>query len=98
MGAVGVGIEQETSAISAQRSRPRRPRMLAAGLLLLLATVALYYPVHNHPFLNYDDRDYVTDNPHAQRGLRPSTVRWAFTTYAACNWHPLTWMSHALDC
>ncbi len=39
----------------------------------------------------------MTDNPHVKAGLTPETLAWAFTTYDAANWHPLTWLSHALD-
>src|ERR1035437_4661452 len=73
-------------------------RTLVLGLLLTVATLALYYPVHHHPFVNYDDSIYVTENPHVQSGLDWDTVKWAFTTYDAGNWHPLTWLSHTLDC
>lgn len=67
-------------------------------LLLVLATVALYNPVTHAPFLNYDDATYVTDNPQVRAGLTWNTVDWAFHTSAATNWHPITWLSHALDC
>ncbi len=71
---------------------------LLPGLLLVIVTIALYSRVNHFPFVNYDDGDYVTNNLHVQTGLDWDTVRWAFTTYAAANWHPLTWLSHALDC
>jgi tetratricopeptide (TPR) repeat protein len=71
---------------------------LFLGLLLLIATLALYYPVHGHPFVNYDDSLYVTDNLQVQSGLNWDTVAWAFTTFDVGTWHPLTWLSHALDC
>ncbi len=67
-------------------------------LLLIVATVAVYYPLKGHPFANYDDDDYVTNNAHVQAGLTWETVKWSFTTYEYSNWHPLTWLSHALDC
>jgi len=73
-------------------------RPIVLSLLLVVATVALYYPVHHYPFINYDDRDYVYENPHVESGLSWTTVRWAFTSSHADNWHPLTWLSHALDC
>ena len=66
--------------------------------MLALATIATYYPVSGHPFIDFDDGKYVTQNAHVQGGLDWSTVKWAFTTYYASNWHPLTWLSHALDC
>jgi hypothetical protein len=68
------------------------------ALLLVAATVALYYPVHGHPFVNYDDSLYVTDNIQVQGGISWDTVTWAFTTFDVGTWHPLTWLSHALDC
>jgi hypothetical protein len=73
-------------------------RTWVLSLLLAAATLALYYPVHYHPFVNYDDSVYVTENLHVQSGLDWDTVEWAFTTYDQANWHPLTWLSHALDC
>ena len=72
-------------------------RILLFGLLLAVATTALYLPVSHHPFLNLDDNQYVTTNPHVQDGLSWDTVHWAFTSYWSFNWHPLTWLSHALD-
>jgi protein O-mannosyl-transferase len=74
-----------------------KPRPWILALVLALATIALYYPVSHHPFLNYDDDAYVSENVHIQSGLNWDTVRWAFTTFESANWHPLTWISHALD-
>lgn len=76
-------------------SLAKRPYLL--GLLLIIISVALYYPVRTHPFVNYDDNLYVTDNVHVQTGLNWETLRWALVTYDAGNWHPLTWLSHAVD-
>jgi tetratricopeptide (TPR) repeat protein len=85
-----------TSASSRQQQQLlRQPVFLA--LLLVFATLAVYYPVRHFPFINYDDDLYVTENVHVQSGLEWDTIQWAFTTYTASNWHPLTWLSHALD-
>jgi tetratricopeptide (TPR) repeat protein len=65
---------------------------------LALVTVAVYLPVARNGFVNYDDSDYVTVNSHVQSGLRWENVVWAFKTGHASNWHPLTWLSHMLDC
>lgn len=73
-------------------------RNLVLGLLLVVATLALYNPVIHHPFVNFDDDRYVTDNIHVRAGLHWETVRWAFTSFDEANWHPLTWLSHAFDC
>ena len=66
-------------------------------LLLAVVTLALYNPVNRHPFVNYDDDRYVTENPHVRQGLTGDTIAWALTSTEQANWHPLTWMSHALD-
>jgi protein O-mannosyl-transferase len=68
------------------------------GLILVLVSLVLYNPAGHHPFADYDDDHYVTDNPHVSQGLDWNTIQWAFTTNAEANWHPLTWLSHQLDC
>ena len=74
-------------------------RNLVVCLLLAVATLALYAPAMGHPFIfNYDDDTYVINNTHVQAGLVWETVRWALTSTEAYNWHPVTWLSHALDC
>jgi hypothetical protein len=83
-------------ATSRQEIRPRGQAVLLA-LLLVLATLVVYQPVRHLPFINYDDDLYVTNNVHVQSGLEWDTIQWAFTTHDASNWHPLTWLSHALD-
>ncbi len=72
-------------------------RTVILSLLLVLATLALYNPASRHPFVNFDDDGYVTNNSHVRAGLGWDTVQWAFTTTELANWHPLTWLSHALD-
>jgi protein O-mannosyl-transferase len=69
----------------------------ALALLLIVATVALYHSVKRYPFVSFDDRDYVVRNFQIQSGLDWDTVQWSFTTFYSSNWHPLTWLSHALD-
>ncbi|MFY9659940.1 MAG: tetratricopeptide repeat protein [Terriglobales bacterium] len=69
----------------------------ALAVLLAAATIALYIPVRGYSFVVWDDQDYVTSNLHVRGGLAWSTVKWAFTSTDAANWHPLTWLSHALD-
>jgi tetratricopeptide (TPR) repeat protein len=74
-----------------------RIRTILLSLLLAVVTIAVYSPVHDHPFVNLDDPKYVTQNPHIAQGLTSNSVFWAFTHGYAGNWHPLTWVSHALD-
>jgi len=73
-------------------------RKLTLSLLLILATITLYNAVARAPFLNLDDDIYVTQNPEVRSGLNRSAIVWAFTTTTATNWHPLTWISHEIDC
>jgi protein O-mannosyl-transferase len=76
----------------------REGRIVVLCLLLALATVGVYNPVVHNGFTNFDDDFYIFHNPHVTGGLSWDTVRWAFSSYYATNWHPLTWLSHALDC
>ena len=71
---------------------------LVLASLLVLATIALYHPAGHYPFANADDDSYISDNSHVKYGLDWESVKWAFTTFRDANWHPLTWLSHALDC
>ncbi len=77
--------------------QPRIPVWLLA-VLLMLVTTALYWPATRCDFINFDDTEYVTANPHVQGGLNWESVRWAFFNPVSANWHPLTVMSHMLDC
>jgi protein O-mannosyl-transferase len=74
----------------------RSPPLLC--LLLAVVTFAVYLPALRNDFVNYDDADYVTANTHVQSGLKWENIQWAFTTGHASNWHPITWISHMLDC
>jgi protein O-mannosyl-transferase len=95
---VGVSREQEIQSRPGSRmlASPQKQKLVYT-VLLILATVALYYPAHDHPFVNFDDNLYVTENAHVTAGLHWQTVKWAFTTFEEGNWHPLTWLSHAAD-
>jgi len=67
-------------------------------LILVIAIIAVYWQVGNHEFVDFDDNEYVTKNRHVQAGLTSDSITWAFTSTHAANWHPLTWLSHMLDC
>ncbi len=77
-------------------SSPKQRRMVLS-LLLALLVLLLYNPVTQYGFVNYDDPEYVTGNPHVRAGLTWQTVQWAFSSTEQANWHPLTWLSHAFD-
>jgi len=79
-------------------ARIRFPAWLPMAALLVLVTIAIYWPATRCDFINYDDKDYVTANLHVQSGLNWESVKWAFFNPVSANWHPLTMLSHALDC
>jgi hypothetical protein len=75
-----------------------KAKLIAIVSVLLALTVFVYLPVRGFEFVNYDDPDYVTENLHVRSGLTANSVAWALTSRDAGNWHPLTWISHMLDC
>jgi tetratricopeptide (TPR) repeat protein len=77
-------------------AQPRWLGWLLAGLLLLV-TLALYWPVTGFEFINYDDPLFVTANVHVQGGLHWEAVKWAFRLDQGDYWHPLTWLSLMSD-
>ena len=72
--------------------------VFSACALLALLTWIVFGQTLNHGFINYDDPDYVTRNAQVTRGLTADGIVWAFTHVHAANWHPLTWISHMVDC
>ncbi|MBV8894980.1 MAG: tetratricopeptide repeat protein [Acidobacteriaceae bacterium] len=66
-------------------------------LALLVATFAVYAPLRHFDFINYDDPDYASANPHVSEGLSGHSVRWALTSGDAANWFPVTRLSHIID-
>jgi Tfp pilus assembly protein PilF len=69
--------------------------MIVLGLLVLV--LASYGRVGRFAFVDFDDGEYVYENPHVRAGLTLAGISWAFTTTYAANWHPLTWLSHMAD-
>jgi protein O-mannosyl-transferase len=73
-------------------------RRAVLSLLLMLLTLGVYNPAAYNDFVSFDDPAYVTGNQHVRAGLTWDTVKWAFHSTEHANWHPVTWLSHALDC
>ncbi len=76
----------------------KKPYVLLIYLLLALATFIAFEQLRHNEFIDYDDDQYVSMNPRVIGGFTRDAVCWAFTTTHAANWHPLTWLSHMLDC
>jgi tetratricopeptide (TPR) repeat protein len=68
------------------------------GFALVVIVTGLYWPMTGHDFINYDDRQYILENSHVIDGLTWSNFVWSFQCGYAANWHPLTWISHMVDC
>lgn len=79
----------------APKTEIRKRWLIYAGLAFV--TIGLYLPVVYCDFVQYDDQQYVTDNPRVQSGFTWPGFLWAFGFHAG-NWHPLAWLSHMLDC
>ena len=75
-----------------------RWRAPAVCLVLAAITFAVFGQTLTHEFIDFDDNEYVYENPVVARGLTFKGIVWAFAHVHAANWHPLTWLSHELDC
>ncbi|MCE5250892.1 tetratricopeptide repeat protein [bacterium] len=73
-------------------------RTAGVSLVLLLVSLGVYWQTVHHEFTNFDDGEYVSENRFIQKGLTTESIIWAFKTGHASNWHPVTWLSHMLDC
>jgi tetratricopeptide (TPR) repeat protein len=91
------GIEARWNVASEAHAERGDPATVFIGLALVVGTLAVFGPVYANDFVNYDDPQYVTANPHVKAGLSGEGVRWAFTSTEVLNWHPLTWLSLQLD-
>jgi len=89
----------DSSPVASDNTRPGNTASRTVILCCILAglTVISYVGVLHSSFLSYDDTDYVTQNKFIQHGLTIKSILWAFSTFYASNWHPLTWISHMVD-
>src|SRR5690242_3808571 len=81
------------------RRPPRQPAVIVAICSVLVGiTWLVFAQTLRHQFVTFDDPQYVYANPEVSAGLSISRITWAFTHSIAGNWHPLTTISHMLDC
>ena len=82
------------------KSSASKERMTTFVICLFLVGIVwiVFGKTLGYEFVNYDDHDYVYENPRIIRGLSFDGILWAFTHVHSSNWHPLTTMSHMLDC
>ncbi|MGA7274534.1 MAG: hypothetical protein WBX14_06785, partial [Candidatus Udaeobacter sp.] len=98
--------KRKTALVAAGNKRSVAPlghtrRLERPDLLILLAlaaiTFGIYAQVIGHQFITLDDPTYIRENPMVNRGVTLAGLTWAFTTFYAANWHPLTWIAHMID-
>ena len=65
---------------------------------IAIITFIAFERVRYNDFICFDDKQYITENTHVKEGITGDSVIWAFTKSHAANWHPVTWLSHMLDC
>jgi len=87
-------------AITAKSSPRSHERWLVAGICCLLTVMiwAVFGQLRQYDFINFDDDVYVYQNPPVAGGLSWKSIQWTFTQVHSSNWHPVTWLSHMLDC
>jgi tetratricopeptide (TPR) repeat protein len=99
--------KRKTALVAARKRRSVTPprlnfRIERADLVILLGlavmTLGIYAQVIGHQFITLDDPTYIRENPNVNRGVTLAGLAWAFSTFHAANWHPLTWISHMIDC
>ena len=86
------------AAVETRRKEASWKPLVCVCLFLAATTLAVYWPVTGHEFVNYDDTDYVTANSYVQAGLSAKGFAWAWHSEVSRNWHPVTMLSHMLDC
>ncbi|HXU78337.1 MAG TPA: hypothetical protein VN794_17315, partial [Methylomirabilota bacterium] len=89
-------IDSGRGAVS--RSPVSSRQRLVLSLALFALVTAVFSPALRNGFVSYDDGTYVTANAHVRAGLTLDGITWAFRSTQGSNWHPLTWISHMLDC
>ncbi|MBZ5495807.1 MAG: tetratricopeptide repeat protein [Acidobacteriia bacterium] len=89
---------RKAGAVRSDKRQPAQRLDILVYILLLLTTLAVYSQVRSYDFVNYDDREYVSENSHVRAGLTWESMVWAFTSDYDGNWLPLTWLSHMADC
>ncbi|NCP03174.1 MAG: tetratricopeptide repeat protein [Deltaproteobacteria bacterium] len=77
-------------------SLPSGFKRIVTPIILLIIVFLIYLPATQNGFVDWDDSDYVVNNEHI-RSLDMKSLQWMLTSFYASNWHPLTWLSHAVD-
>jgi tetratricopeptide (TPR) repeat protein len=87
--------QKQLSACAWLGAAPKVAVAISVGLILVV--VVAYWGIGANSFVQYDDQVYITENFNLDRGFSSTGLSWAFSTFTANNWHPVTWLSHMLD-
>src|SRR5205823_9427500 len=90
--------KQASSRSPGARQKNSTARVFYLSFLLVAITWVVFGQTLRHEFVNYDDQEYVYQNKRVTSGLSLENFCWAFTHVHSENWHPLTTISHMLDC
>lgn len=86
----------KTKKLSISRNQSTGPTLIVCVMLVLLGVI-VFGQLYDADFVHYDDSDYIVENEHIQEGFTAESIKWAFISGYASNWHPVTWLSHMLD-
>ena len=89
--------KQKSSAALLDGQQNKKTKLWPWMVILVILIVLPYAQMRSHEFINWDDHIYIYNNSIVSAGLSWIGVGWAFISYTASNWHPLTWISHMLD-
>src|SRR5438128_8973945 len=90
--------QRRSHSLEGRGQAPSRAQVVLVYLFLTAITWLVFAQTVRHEFVNFDDHVYVYDNPLVAGGLNINGIVSAFTHPHARNWHPLTTVSHMLDC
>ncbi len=92
------GVAKRTNLIMTDKKSHKINPDILICLFLVIGILVVYWQVRNHTFVNFDDGSYILNNPHVRAGLNFEGIAWAFSLPGFDYWHPMTWLSHMLDC
>jgi tetratricopeptide (TPR) repeat protein len=93
-----VGEHHRKRQVTGMNALSKKHTEIFICLIIVIATVAVYWQVRLHAFVSFDDGLYVFQNSHVRTGISMENIAWAFGFTGIAYWHPLTWLSHMLDC
>lgn len=87
----------ELTVLSRPETKTNKGKLLLFATCIFFTVLTLFYPAKEFSFYNFDDNEYITENPFVFGGLTKENILWAFSKTHSGHWHPLTWISHMID-